>query len=96
MRVLIDECVDQESRLHSPIKSLHGSLTNIGDGEPLAVAQIEFNVLLHKSTKMEFQQNLTKLRIWYCCGHVAKNQLVHYVRIEPELLSAIARIRPGN
>ena len=67
MRVLIDECVDPRVKLlftGHQVSTVHEKgWGTLDDGPLLALAQIEFDVLLTIDGSLEFQQNLAKFGI---------------------------------
>ena len=100
MRILIDECVDPRVKLlfgeHQAATVHEQGWDTLEDGPLLAVAQKEFDVLVTIDGSLEFQQNVSKLRLAVVVVHVPKNQLAHYRVIHNELLAAVANARPGT
>jgi len=100
MRVLIDECVDPRVKLlfgdHKVATVHEQGWDTMEDGPLLAVAQKDFDVLLTIDAGLEFQQNLSKLRLGVVVAHVPKNQLPYYRVIQKEMLAAIDKARPGG
>jgi predicted nuclease of predicted toxin-antitoxin system len=100
VRVLIDECVDPRVKtllLDHLVATVHDQgWGELGDGALLAAAQGEFDVLVTIDRKLEFQQNLAKLRIGVVVVRVPKNQFRYYQAIREELLWAIQRVQAGE
>ncbi len=66
------------------------------DAPLLLKAQESFDVLLTLDRKLEFQQNVRKLRLGLLVVQVPKNQIAFYRAIRSEILAAITAIRPGE
>ena len=103
MRVLIDECIDPRVKLLFDGQIAHQVSTvheqgwgALEDGPLLAVAQDEFDVLLTIDRGLEYQQNLSKLRMGVVVAHVPKNQLDQYSALLKELVNAIETAQPGR
>jgi len=102
MRVLIDECA---------LRALKGFLSKHGhesltvqeagwsgkeNGELLAVAETEFDVLVTVDTNLRYQQNLTGRRIAIVVLQSSSNRLEQLREHFPALVLAVKTIKPGE
>src|SRR5262249_9812208 len=100
MRIPVDDCVDHRvKRLFADheVATVHEQKwDSLDDGALLAVAQSYFDVLLTIDRGLEFQQNISKLRLGVVVVHVTRNQIAHYEAIGEELLRAVEQVRQGE
>jgi predicted nuclease of predicted toxin-antitoxin system len=102
MKVLIDECAPKALKTFLT-KHGHESLTvqeagwaGKENGELLALAETEFDVLLTVDTNLRYQQNLEGRRIAIVVLQSSSNRLEHLRQYFPECALAIERIKPGE
>lgn len=98
MRILLDESVP--SRL-GPLLVGHSVLTvqrrgwaSIKNGELLALAAGEFDVLLTADKGMEYQQNLSTLPVAILIVVARSNRIDDLAAAMPAILSALAELPP--
>src|SRR5882757_2184823 len=100
MRILIDECVDPRIKQlfdRHYIATVHEcGWEGLEDAPLLLQAQDDFDVLLTLDRNLEFQQNISKLRLGLLVIQVPKNQIAYYRAIGAEILAAINEIGPGK
>jgi predicted nuclease of predicted toxin-antitoxin system len=100
MRILIDECVDPRIKqlfdAHEVADVHECGWGGLEDAPLLLMAQDSFDVFLTLDRKLEFQQNISKLRLGLLVVQVQKNQIAFYRAIRTEILAAVSEIRPGN
>lgn len=102
MRVLVDECAPRALK-NFLVKHGHESLTvqeagwsGKENGELLAVAEAEFDVLVTFDTNLRYQQNLTGRRIAIVVLFARSNRLSHLSSYFPACLQALESIKPGE
>jgi predicted nuclease of predicted toxin-antitoxin system len=102
MKVLIDECAPSALK-HLFSKHGHESLTvqeagwsGKENGELLAAAETEFDVLVTLDTNLRYQQNLTGRRIAIVVLLARSNRLSHLSRHFPACLEAVETVKPGE
>jgi hypothetical protein len=66
------------------------------NGELLALADPEFDVLVTADQGLEFQQNLARLRISVRVLVAPSNQVEDLVPLLPASLAALSKIEPGS
>ena len=98
MRILLDESVP--GRLGSLLTG-HSSVTvqrrgwaSIKNGKLLALAAVEFDVLLTADKGMEYQQNLTTLPIAILIVLARSNRIDDLACAIPAILAALAELPP--
>ena len=98
MRILLDESVP--GRL-GPLLTGHSSVTvqrrgwaSIKNGKLLALAAVEFDVLLTADKGMEYQQNLTTLPIAILIVVARSNRIDDLACAIPAILAALAELPP--
>lgn len=100
MRILIDECVDPRIKQlldgHEVANVHECGWGGLDDALLLLRAQDSFDILLTLDRKLEFQQNISKLRLGLLVVQVPKNQIAFYRAIRAEILAAVSEIRPGK
>ncbi|BDC50323.1 hypothetical protein F183_A26390 [Bryobacterales bacterium F-183] len=101
MRLLLDECVDEDLRHsltdHDCQTARYAQLAGLDDNQLLTAAEAKgFEVLITVDQHLPFQQNLEagNLAIVVLCGRFAR--LSDLERLVPSLQSALAEIRPGR
>ena len=102
MKVLIDECAPRALK-HSLLANGHECFTvqDAGwsgkeNGELLAVAEVEFNVLITLDTSLRYQQNLAGRKIAIVVIHAQSNRLSDISPHFPACLKALEGIKPGD
>jgi predicted nuclease of predicted toxin-antitoxin system len=101
MRLLIDECIDEQLRHlfpgHDCQTARFSKLAGLSNGDLLSVAEISgFDVLVTVDQNFPFQQNLEGRRIvlLILCGPT--NRLHDLTALIPAALAALASIKPGE
>ncbi len=100
MRVLLDENLPVELALELGGHEVH-TVTQLGwagatNGELLARAHGQFDVLLTVDSNLEFQQNLAVLPFRVVIIRAPSNRLVHLRPVVPAILGALSDIQPGE
>ncbi len=100
MRVLLDECVDRRILRHlaghcATTVSKRG-WAGITNGHLLALAEIEFDVLVTMDRNLSFQQSLPKFRIALVVLRARSNRFGDLLPLMPEIVSAISSAKPGT
>jgi hypothetical protein len=99
MRVLLDECVDwrlsHDLAGHDVRTARQMGWDTIRNGELLALASREFDVFVTVDRNLVFQQNMAALTIAVIVLHARTNRLVDLRPLVPEVLTAIAKAKPG-
>jgi predicted nuclease of predicted toxin-antitoxin system len=102
MRVLIDECAPRALK-HLLAKHGHSCLTvqEVGwfgkqNGELLALAEIEFDVLVTIDTNLQYQQSLTGRRIAIVILRARSNRLEDLSQHFSACVQALETIEPGD
>jgi predicted nuclease of predicted toxin-antitoxin system len=102
MRVLIDECAPRALK-NFLLKHGHQSRTvqeagwsGKENGELLALAESEFDVLVTLDTNLRYQQNLAGRRIGIVVLFARSNRLIHLSPYFPACLQALEAIKPGE
>jgi predicted nuclease of predicted toxin-antitoxin system len=100
MRVLIDECAPRalkgflSKHGHESLTVQEAGWSVKGNGELLALAEIEFDVLVTVDTNFRYQQNLTGRRIAVVVLQSSSNRLEHLRQHFPALSLALEKIKP--
>jgi hypothetical protein len=101
MRLLIDECIDENLRHLFPgydcQTARFAKLAGISNGDLLSAAEaLGFDVLVTADQNFPFQQNLESRRIalLILCGPT--NSLRHLKALIPAALTALTSITPGD
>ena len=98
MRILLDE--DLPRRLadlligHEASTVQRSGWSGVKNGNLLALAASEFDVLLTMDQNLEFQQNLTALPIAVLVVEAASNRLEHLLPLVPAILRELNHIPP--
>jgi predicted nuclease of predicted toxin-antitoxin system len=102
MRILIDECAPRALK-HFLAKGGHACLTvqeagwsGKENGELLALAEIEFDVLVTIDTNLRYQQNLSGRRIAIVILLAHSNRLEHLSQHFPACVNVLETIEPGD
>jgi len=102
MRVLVDECAPKALK-HFLAKQGHRCLTvqeagwsGKQNGDLLAVAEPEFDVLITLDTNLRYQQNMEGRSISIVVLHSPSNRLEHLREHFPACGLAPEKIRPGE
>ena len=102
MRVLIDECAPRalkgflSKHGHESLTVQEAGWSGKGNGELLAIAEIEFDVLVTVDTNLRYQQNLAGRRIAIVVLLSSSNRLEHLRQHFPALAFALEKIKPGE
>lgn len=100
MKILFDECVPRRLRTHlSPhqVTTIQQKRWNgIKNGELLALASREFEVLLTVDRGLRFQQNPHTLPIAVVGMEAPSNRYKDLLPLMPQVLGALHRIKTGE
>jgi hypothetical protein len=100
VRVLLDESVPKRlGRLlapHEVVTVAQRRWRSVSNGELLSRAAAEFDVLVTADRRMEYQQNVPRYRIGVIVLVARRNRLKDYEPLVPQLLEALANVRPGQ
>jgi hypothetical protein len=100
VRILLDENLPVELAIELAGREVH-TVTGLGwagvtNGELLARAGGQFDVLLTMDSNLEFQQNLTVLPFGVLIIRAPSNRLVHLKPLVPGILAALSDVQPGE
>lgn len=102
MKVLIDECTPKALKTflnkqgHECLTVQDAGWAGRENGELLAAAETEFDVLVTVDTNLLYQQNLAGRRIAIVVLHFSSNRLDYLRPYFPACASAIEKIKPGE
>ena len=102
MKVLIDECAPRalkgflSKHGHESLTVQEAGWSGKENGELLAVAETEFDVLVTLDTNLRYQQNLAGRGIAIVVPQSSSNRLEHLRQYFPPLALALERIEPGD
>ena len=102
MKVLIDECAPRALKSflskhgHESLTVQEAGWSGKENGELLALAETEFDVLVTLDTNLRYQQNLTGRRIAILVLLGRSNRLSELSRHFPVCLEALETIKPGD
>ena len=101
MRVLIDECVDEQLRNHLTghdcQTARYAGFAGLKNGQILDAAEAaKFDVFLTRDQGIEYQQNLSNRRIAIIVFRTKSNRLRDLLPHIPTCLSHVASIQPGQ
>ena len=102
MRILIDECTPRalkgflSKHGHESLTVQEAGWSGKENGELLAVAETEFDVLVTVDTNLRYQQNLTGRRIAIVVLQSSSNRLEHLRQHFPAVVLAVEKIKPGE
>jgi Domain of unknown function (DUF5615) len=99
MRALLDECVDRRILAHLTGHDVttvsKRGWAGIKNGQLLALAEKEFDVLVTMDRNLSFQQSLPKFGIGLVVLHARSNRLGDLLPLVPKILAAISSAKPG-
>lgn len=100
MRVLIDECLPRRVRRLLPDHECR-TVSEMGwrgrkNGDLLALAEGEFDVLLTVDKGIVFQQSIRGRSIAILVLSARANRMAELTPLAPGILDALGRIRPGT
>src|SRR6266446_502776 len=102
MKVLIDECAPRalkgflSKHGHESLTVQEAGWSGKENGELLAVAETEFDVLVTVDTNLRYQQNLAGRGIAIVVLQSSSNRLEHLRQCFPALALALERIKPAD
>ena len=101
MRILIDECMDEQLRNsiagHDCRTARYAGLAGLTNGELLKAAEeAKFDILLTVDQGIEYQQNLAGRKIAIVVFRVKSNRLKNLLELLPTCLACIDSIQPGQ
>ena len=102
MKVLLDECAPKALKTflrkhgHECLTVQEAGWSGKENGDLLALAESEFDVLLTVDTNLHYQQNLAGRRIAIVTLQCFSNRLDHLRLYFPACLSALEKIKPGQ
>lgn len=100
MKVLLDECVDwrlsRDIVGHEVKTARQMGWTGIKNGELLALASEQFDVLITVDRNLSFQQNTSALPIAVIVLQASSNRLSDLKRLVPALSAAIGAAERGS
>ena len=102
MKVLVDECAPKAlktfltKRGHECRTVQEAGWSGKENGELLALAETEFDVLVTVDTNLRYQQNLAGRRIAIVVLQSSSNRLEHLRPYFPACVLALEKIKPGE
>src|ERR1700730_9138320 len=102
MRVLIDECAPKALKYalaehgHACLTVQEAGWSGKENGDLLALAEAEFDVLVTLDTNLRFQQNLERRRIGIVVLRALSNRLSNLKAHFPACANALQAIKPGD
>lgn len=100
MRVLFDECVPRPFRKHLPDFDVttvsEKGWNGIENGELLALAAEEFDVLFTVDKNMSYQQSLADKNIALVLANCLTNTVEELLTIQADISEAIRLAQPGS
>jgi hypothetical protein len=101
MRILIDECMDEQLRTsisgHDCQTARYAGLAGLKNGDLLRAAEAaNFDVLLTVDQGIEHQQNLPARTIAIIVFCVKSNRLKNLLQLVPTCLARMESIQPGQ
>lgn len=102
MKVLIDECAPKALKSflsqhgHECLTVQEAGWSGKQNGELLALAEAEFQVLVTLDAKLPYQQNLTHRKIAIVLIRAASNRLTDLSPLFSACSAAIEKIHPGE
>jgi predicted nuclease of predicted toxin-antitoxin system len=100
MRVLIDACLPVQFKKHLPFPGVTTARElgwqNKQNGELLAVAQHQFDVLLTMDKRMPSQQFLSQFSIGLLIIRAPSNRLADLLPLVPAIVRMVPRVRKGQ
>lgn len=93
MKLLLDECVDQrfasELSWYEVKTVAEMGWAGVKNGDLLALAEKEFDVLITVDRNIPFQQNLSKFNIAVLILHAPSNRLADLKLLKPKIISIL-------
>ena len=100
MRILLDECVDRGVAKHITGHDVRTTMEmgwgGVKNGQLLANAQKDFDVLITVDQNLQFQQNLRKSGLAIFVLVAPSNRIQHLRSLIPELLAQLQDFQPGS
>ena len=102
MKVLIDECAPRALKYtlaahgHECLTVQEAGWSGKENGELLALAEVEFDVLVTLDTNLRYQQNLAGRKISIVVLRARSNRLTHISPFFPACVKAVDVIKPGD
>ena len=102
MKVLVDECAPRALKSllteagHESLTVQEAGWSGKENGELLALAETEFDVLVTLDTNIRYQQNLAGRKIAIVVLHVRSNRLSELRPSFPACLAAVETAKPGE
>ena len=102
MKVLIDECAPRALKYalaahgHECLTVQEEGWSGKVNGELLALAETEFDVLVTLDTNIKYQQNLAGRKIAIVILHAQSNRLSHLSSLFPGCVEVLQAIKPGD
>ena len=100
MRILLDECIDRrlakEIKDHEVVTVPQAGWAGIKNGELLALAQEQFDVLVTVDRNLSFQQNLPQFNIAVVVLEAPTNRLIDLRRLLPKLHGLLQGLVKGQ
>jgi hypothetical protein len=100
VRVLLDECIDwrlaRDLGSHDVKTTQQMGWTGIKNGELLTLASQHFDVFVTVDRNLSFQQHLAAYTVAVVVIRAKSNRLADLRARVPDLLAAIASVRPGS
>lgn len=100
MRVLLDECVPRRVRRelsgHAVRTVVEMGWSGVRNGELLRRAAAEFDCFLTVDRNLQFQQNVSGLKIGVIVMHAAENDFPSLSPLMQQVRTALDRVGPGQ
>lgn len=100
MKLLLDECVDRRLAKHLTGLSVRTvaemGWSGIKNGQLLALAQAEFDVLITVDRNLAFQQHLPKFSVAVLLIVAPSNRLADLVALVPSIIAALPTAMKGT
>jgi hypothetical protein len=100
VRILLDECIDcriaKEIEGHEVVTVPQAGWAGIKNGELLALAQEQFDVLVTVDRNLSFQQNLPQFNIAVVVLEAPTNRLIDLRRLLPKLHGLLQGLVKGQ
>ena len=100
MKLLLDECVDRRLAKHLTGLSVRTvaemGWSGIKNGQLLALAQAEFDVLITVDRNLAFQQHLPKFSVAVLLIVAPSNRLADLVALVPSIITALPTAMKGT
>jgi hypothetical protein len=100
VRILLDECIDRrlakEIKDHEVVTVPQAGWAGIKNGELLALAQEQFDVLVTVDRNLSFQQNLPQFNIAVVVLEAPTNRLIDLRRLLPKLHGLLQGLVKGQ